>query len=168
MTPLADLRALLLQEADDITCYASTTTEYRPNKTAKLLREVAAALDQPRAQDVPRERDAKDYAIEHAGYLVTAADQYLHISTILIDQLADGIELTDAQRDSYSDRSRALRSAMYEFQKRAERAKSADAHQQQQPPEPTCEELRPGCIGFTNGCQCDACMDKPMTITSRI
>lgn len=35
----------LTQEADEITCYASTAAEYRPNRTAILLREAARALE---------------------------------------------------------------------------------------------------------------------------
>lgn len=39
-----ELADRLVQEADEITCYASTITEYRPNGTAKLLREAATEL----------------------------------------------------------------------------------------------------------------------------
>lgn len=41
---MADLANRLEQEADEITCFASTAAEYRPNVTAKLLREAAKAL----------------------------------------------------------------------------------------------------------------------------
>lgn len=43
MTSLAER---LQQEADEITCYASTIAEHRPNATAKLLREAAVAIEQ--------------------------------------------------------------------------------------------------------------------------
>jgi hypothetical protein len=43
MISLADR---LQKEADEITCYASTIAEHRPNGTAKLLRDAAVALDQ--------------------------------------------------------------------------------------------------------------------------
>jgi hypothetical protein len=49
-------------EADAITCYASTTTEHPPNRTAILLREAAAALAH---QTAP----ARDALVDHAEEL---------------------------------------------------------------------------------------------------
>jgi hypothetical protein len=39
-----DLADRLWQEADNITCYGSTTSEYPPNRTAILLREAASRM----------------------------------------------------------------------------------------------------------------------------
>ena len=52
------------------------------------------------------DRTPKDYAIEFGGYLAKAADNYL-------------------MSPFDPDRARALRSAVYEFRKRADRAKEA-------------------------------------------
>lgn len=58
-------------------------------------------------------RDAKDYAIEHAGYLAKSAE-------VLLEFLRPRM-LVDAGSE-YIDHVDALRSAIYEFRKRAERA----------------------------------------------
>jgi hypothetical protein len=56
------------------------------------------------------ERDDKDYAIEHAGYLATAAENY---ANVMCSRVTNADEISDAHR--------ALRSAVYEFRKRADR-----------------------------------------------
>jgi hypothetical protein len=55
-------------EADAITCYASTTIDHPPNRTAILLREAAAALAQ--RDGIPREPTIE--------MLSAAADTYAH------------------------------------------------------------------------------------------
>lgn len=69
----------------------------------------------------PREsRTDKDYAIEHAEYLATAASNYLQVCQSLPagDSSLDMI-------DQHSHAALALESRIYEFRKRAERAKRA-------------------------------------------
>lgn len=58
-------------------------------------------------------RDAKDYAIEHGEYLAKSAE-------MLLDFLNPRAYLEDAT--AYAEHCQALRSAIYEFRKRAERA----------------------------------------------
>lgn len=52
---MSNLADMLEQEADEITCYASTTTEHRPNRTAKMLRNAAKELRRLAVR--PEERD---------------------------------------------------------------------------------------------------------------
>lgn len=61
-------------------------------------------------------RDEKDYAIEHAEYLAKAAENYL---TAVGDEV--WTEMTESAQDNLRDKTRALRGAIYEFRKRAER-----------------------------------------------
>lgn len=60
-------------------------------------------------------RSPKDYAIEFGGYLATAAAAYM-------DFIGRTQTVVDPG-DEYADHQRALNSAIYEFRKRAERAK---------------------------------------------
>jgi hypothetical protein len=71
----------------------------------------------------PEPRTSQDYAIEHAGYLATAAENYLKVRNEYDQKAAtDGCETADI--DLLSDHFRALQSAIYEFRKRANRAAS--------------------------------------------
>jgi hypothetical protein len=63
------------------------------------------------------DRTDKDYAIEHAGYLADAAEDYLDARN-RYEQIG-GPETGDD--DLLSDHIGALRSAIYEFRKRAAR-----------------------------------------------
>jgi len=58
-------------------------------------------------------RTNKDYAIEFGGYLATSAEAFLNF----LDQ--SGASVRDEDRDGMSDHWRDLRSAIYEFRKRA-------------------------------------------------
>ena len=64
----------------------------------------------PRA--AKRARNDKDYAIEFGGYLATAAEAYM---AAVNDSRPHPDEVTDTHR--------ALKSAVYEFRKRAQRAR---------------------------------------------
>lgn len=71
---------------------------------------------------VEPERSGKDYAIEHGGYLATAAQNYLEEKN-RYDMAAAGLADEEvADSDSLADHHSALWSAIYEFRKRAERA----------------------------------------------
>lgn len=58
------------------------------------------------------ERDAKDYAIEFGGYLAEAARNFQ-------------VAINSGDMDQRSDSWKALNSAIYEFEKRANRARAA-------------------------------------------
>lgn len=82
--------------------------------------------------EVQGERTPADYAIEHAGYLVTAASQLLEARNEL-DALVmrrdedDGVDEDEMQaaHEGVSDASSCLRIAIYEFEKRRDRALAA-------------------------------------------
>lgn len=61
-------------------------------------------------------RDAKDFAIEFGEYLAAAASRFQ-------DVIQDVMQAPDSDHDTINDASRALSYAVYEFRKRAERAK---------------------------------------------
>lgn len=66
-----------------------------------------------------RERDAKDYAIEFGEYLATDVTAFLKF-------LQDvGSIVPDQYREAAVDHVRGLNSAIYEFRKRANRARPA-------------------------------------------
>jgi hypothetical protein len=77
------------------------------------------------------ERTPQDYAIEHAEYLATSVEQYMRVRNEFeeaaqeADEDGDGGEIPDGLRDALSDHWRGLTEAVYEFRKRAERAKAA-------------------------------------------
>lgn len=82
---------------------------------------------------VVEERTPQDYAIEHAGFLATAADQVLAdyqaytLAQMLADEGGDDgeAELADAideARDDLHEGLRNLREMAYEFRKRRDRA----------------------------------------------
>lgn len=82
---------------------------------------------------VAEERTTQDYAIEHAGFLATAADQVLadyqaySLAQMLANEGGDDgeAELTDAideARDDLHEGLRNLREMTYEFRKRRARA----------------------------------------------
>lgn len=60
------------------------------------------------------------YAIEHAGYLATAADHFMMVASDIAGAAEDGMD--DRLRDRYSDAWKALRECVYEFRKRRDRA----------------------------------------------
>jgi len=63
-------------------------------------------------------RDAKDYAIEFGEYLATAAESYMSAADVRIST-----KIGVGEQEALAERFVALRSAIYEFRKRAERAK---------------------------------------------
>lgn len=85
------------------------------------------------ARAAVEDRTPQDYAIEHAGFLATAADQVLAdyqaytLAQMLADEGGDDgeAELTDAideARDDLHEGLRNLREMTYEFRKRRDRA----------------------------------------------
>lgn len=74
-------------------------------------------------------RTPADYAIEHAEYLAQAAEGFIEAANALAKSHMDSEEdETEPQLDAagaYSDHLQGLQSAVYEFRKRAERARSA-------------------------------------------
>lgn len=97
----------------------------------KPLEKIAADLsDSPKTQievDAARRaapssaRTDKDYAIEHGGYLADAAQAYLDEKNRYDAAVAGyGDEIPDT--DSLTDHHQALRSRIYEFRKRAQKA----------------------------------------------
>jgi hypothetical protein len=74
------------------------------------------------------ERSARDYAIEHGGYLADAAEAYLNARNaydIAAAGYADGGETIGGEppnSDELTDCHQGLRAAIYEFRKRASRA----------------------------------------------
>lgn len=67
------------------------------------------------------DRDDKDYAIEHGGYLADAAQAYLDERNRF--DAASEIGSEEVQdSDSLSDHFSALREAIYEFRKRSKKA----------------------------------------------
>jgi hypothetical protein len=70
------------------------------------------------------DRTAKDYAIEHGGYLATAAETYLNAKNAY-DMAVAGYADENSEvpnSDELSDCHQALRVAIFEFRKRAEKA----------------------------------------------
>ena len=70
---MSDLADALEKEADEITCYASTISEHRPNGTAKLLRNAALEL-RSKQREVDSWRDAYEKAKEYTAELEKAKD----------------------------------------------------------------------------------------------
>lgn len=64
----------------------------------------------------PRERDAKDFAIEFGEYLAKDVETFLDF----LNKSGAAAHVKD--QDSMTDHWRRLQSAIYEFRKRAERA----------------------------------------------
>lgn len=82
-----------------------------------------AALPVP---EPPSERTPKDYAIEHGRYLATAAQNYLDEKN-RYDMAVAGYAEENADvpnADSLSDHHQALRAAIYEFRKRADKSEA--------------------------------------------
>lgn len=73
-------------------------------------------------QAAPAARTPADYAIEHGEYLATAAQDFL-IAVNNYDAAQDGEGGEDVAREARSEHWTALHSAIYEFRKRAARAK---------------------------------------------
>jgi hypothetical protein len=88
---------------------------------------LASSLPPPGGE--PKRTD-KDYAIEHAGYLATAARNYMMAvgaeAVARMDDENDGTEDTaekvEQALESLSDAGRSLSGAIYEFEKRRDRA----------------------------------------------
>lgn len=79
------------------------------------------------AQRSSTRRTDADYAIEFGGYLAKAAEDFLTAWNLVGELDLCGVEgdALDAATDALGDHSKGLRSAVYEFKKRAERAKDA-------------------------------------------
>lgn len=89
------------------------------------------------ALPAPGDRSPKDYAIEHAGYMATAADnvqaeyQAYSLAQLAVDEGGDDgadelAESVDAARDELHEALSRLRSMVYEFRKRENRAAVAN------------------------------------------
>lgn len=65
-------------------------------------------------------RDDKDFAIEHAEYLAKAAEAYMNLAGVSQNPNLP----VDTQVD-LSERFRNLKSCIYEFRKRAEKARTS-------------------------------------------
>jgi hypothetical protein len=83
------------------------------------------------------ERTPSQYAIEHAGYLATAATQFLGAANALHDAQIraeaeeagdETFESLQRAKEDYSDHFGALKSAVYEFEKRRDRVPSTERH----------------------------------------
>lgn len=68
-------------------------------------------------------RSAKDYAIEHGEYLATAVEEYIKLRCVCDAALEECAELPDELSERLSDHFSGLSRDVYEFRKRAERAK---------------------------------------------
>lgn len=75
----------------------------------------------PKWPEMPKERDAKDYAIEYGGYLADAAQAYLEERN-RYDMAVAGYGDEVPNVDSLTDHHQSLRSRIYEFRKRAAKA----------------------------------------------
>jgi len=62
-------------------------------------------------------RTDKDFAIEFGGYLANEAERFMQHHN-------ERVYATEGEADEGADRWKALRSAIYEFRKRAKRAKA--------------------------------------------
>lgn len=71
--------------------------------------------------DNPKQRTDADYAIEFGEYLAVAAEHYLDVSGKYRDQVENGAR-HGIHPDHVSDAWSSLKSAVYEFRKRATRA----------------------------------------------
>ncbi|EED41180.1 hypothetical protein SSKA14_4204 [Stenotrophomonas sp. SKA14] len=109
--------------------------EYASNFTHALWSAWLAALSaqpSPGGQDGLSERSPVDYAIEHGGYLATAAKQLLEARNVLDGLVLRHEELDDvdddemeAAQDGVRDANSSLRIAIHEFEKRRDRALAA-------------------------------------------
>lgn len=93
----------------------SHTTD--PIEVGSLYFTATTSWDEPKKTPSSDARDARDYAIEFGGYLANTAERFMqhHNSKEYV---------TEAEADLGLDVWRELQSAIYEFRKRAERAKS--------------------------------------------
>lgn len=74
-------------------------------------------------------RTAKDYAIEHGGYLADAAELYMaarRSHDALLEAEETDPNRLQASAESLRDHWRALNEGIYEFRKRADRASRED------------------------------------------
>lgn len=106
------------------------------NQAKRLSGCPAERLAQCRGGDgraLVEERTQQDYAIEHAGYLATAADsvqeayQAYSLAQMNVDEGGDDgegelAELVDSARDDLHEALNDLRGMVYEFRKRRDRA----------------------------------------------
>ncbi len=112
--------------------------EYRPHVLAaqrKVVADASAILAAP-AEDVRAvgdERSQKDYAIEHAEYMATAADyvgEHFNAYGLALfefdesdaDDDSDMLEAIDSAREDLQESMTNLRHMVYEFRKRRARA----------------------------------------------
>lgn len=85
-----------------------------------ITRQVADA-----AREDQREFSALDKAVEFGGYLATAVDTYLSaVDAFGLACETDPHEVHQGLEDAITDCRRSMVSAVYEFRKRAERAKA--------------------------------------------
>ncbi|WP_372362879.1 hypothetical protein ACCQ10_09290 [Xanthomonas sp. NCPPB 1325] len=112
-------------------CIAGMDEEYRDDLRA-VLDGLSARPDAGSGGDALRDRTPADYAIEHAGYLATAAKRLLDARgelDVLLMRRDEEDDVGDwdmhAAQDSVDETSTGLRSAIYEFEKRRDRALAA-------------------------------------------
>jgi len=77
-----------------------------------------------RSKALEEASELKDRAVEHGGYLATAAETYLDARNKLDMAEAGYLDDEVPDTDALSDCHQALRSAIYEFRKRVERLKA--------------------------------------------
>lgn len=103
------------------------------------------------------ERTAQDYAIEHGEYLATSAEQFMALFG----------ELHPPSHDDRSDAWGGLKSAIYEFRKRAARVKS-DAPAEKEHSRPAGPVSQPATILEIETCEvpgCEVIMRRPSANT---
>lgn len=134
-TLLVSVPRELLQHALNAVGYLALRGDDVGTSNVPVADALRSLLDAP-AEDVRavvEDRTPQDYAIEHAGFLATAADQVLadyqaySLAQMLSDEGGDDgeAELTDAideARDDLHEGLRNLREMAYEFRKRRDRA----------------------------------------------
>lgn len=133
---LLDLQARgWLIEGDD-NCEFSLTEEGQA-VVARALQHDAPAVLAEQQGDALRERTPADFAIEHAGYLANASTRLLKAcgeldSLVMRRDEHDDVDDSDmhAAQDRVDEASDSVRSAIYEFEKRRDRALAATGKQQ--------------------------------------
>ncbi|ASL02164.1 hypothetical protein XcvCFBP7113P_19050 [Xanthomonas citri pv. vignicola] len=103
-----------------------------PKALERAIAALSAPLDAGSGGDTRRDRTPADYAIEHAGYLATAAQRLLDArneldALVMRREEEDDVEDCDmhAAQDCVDEACTGVRSAIYEFEKRRDRALAA-------------------------------------------
>jgi hypothetical protein len=123
---LTPVQAIAMREdySAEIERLIKLSTQFQRDNASLISR---LAKYESRTVETFGERTAEDFAIEYGGYLASAATDFIEASNEMAKAYIVDIDVGQTERQldadhSYSDGMRRLRTAIYEFNKRADRA----------------------------------------------